>query len=103
MAEYIEREAAIKAVCDACNVIPKNERDDCLYKFNEGCREYYNIVNVPAADVVHVVRCKECKWYKVGNYLAPQRFCFRLKDNNGKRIGYNFADDDFCSHGEKED
>ena len=51
-------------------------------------------------DVAEVVRCRDCKWYRESAVLYPQRFCFRLKDRNGKRVGYNFADNDFCSHGE---
>ena len=52
-------------------------------------------------DVVKVVRCKDCKWYKEGKYLAPNKFCYRLKDRSGEHIGYNFSDDDFCSYGER--
>ena len=52
-------------------------------------------------DIVEVVRCKDCKWYQEGEYLAPNRFCFRLKGKDGKRVGYNFSDEDFCSRGER--
>lgn len=57
----------------------------------------------PAADVVEVVRCKDCKWYKESKLLATNKFCFRLKDRNGDRVGYNFAPDDFCSYGERKE
>ena len=57
----------------------------------------------PTIEAVPVVRCKDCKWYKEGEHLAPNRFCFRLKDANGKHIGYNFSDNDYCSHGERKD
>lgn len=60
-------------------------------------------VRLPAADAVEVVRCKDCKWYKVSKLLAPDKFCFRLKDGNGNHVGYNFVPDDFCSHGERKD
>ena len=53
------------------------------------------------AEYVPVVRCKDCKWYKEGKYLAPNKFCYRLKDRSGEHIGYNFSDDDFCSYGER--
>ena len=56
---------------------------------------------LPTIDAVPVVRCKDCKYYREGVMLPPQKFCFRLKDRNGEEIGYNFADDDFCSHGER--
>ena len=60
-------------------------------------------VRLPAADAVEVVRCKDCKWYKVSKLLAPDKFCFRLEDGNGNHVGYNFVPDDFCSHGERKD
>ena len=57
----------------------------------------------PSVEAVEVVRCKDCKWYKEGKYLAPNKFCYRLKDRSGEHIGYNFSDDDFCSYGERKD
>lgn len=55
----------------------------------------------PTIDAVPVVRCKDCKHYREGIVLSPQKFCFRLKDRDGKEIGYTFAEDDFCSYGER--
>lgn len=46
MAEYIDRDAAIAACFDGF----ADCRDDCAA----------NIRNIPAADVVEVVRCKDC-------------------------------------------
>ena len=56
MAEYIEREAALTALCRDCDkMVPTEERDHCSYRFT-GCMEYYNIFDLPAADVRPVVR-----------------------------------------------
>ena len=57
----------------------------------------------PIVDAVPVVRCKDCKWYKESNHseLYPMRFCYRLKNDDGVPVGYNWADNDFCSHGER--
>jgi len=52
-------------------------------------------------EFVKVVRCKDCKHYREGKVLSPNKFCFRLKDRDGEEIGYNFAEDDFCSYGER--
>ena len=52
---------------------------------------------------VDIVRCKDCKWYREGNLLAPNRFCYRLKDNNGNNVGYNFSENDYCSRGERKE
>jgi hypothetical protein len=59
--------------------------------------------DAPSVEAVEVVRCKDCKWYKEGKYLAPNKFCFRMKDRSGEHIGYNYSDDDFCSYGERKD
>ena len=54
--EYIEREAALAALCRDCDkIVPANEREPCCYRFT-GCMEYYNIFELPTADVRPVVR-----------------------------------------------
>lgn len=55
------------------------------------------------ADVVAVVRCKDCKWYKESKHseLNSLRFCYRLRNDSGIPVGYNWDDNDFCSHGER--
>ena len=47
------------------------------------------------------VLCRDCKWYQESKLLSPNKFCYRLKDRSGERVGYNFSDDDFCSYGER--
>lgn len=98
MAEYIEREAAIDAIM-------KVYVRTAGYKARERVFEAKEAVHrLPATDVAPVVRCKDCKYYRVGVLLAPNKFCFRLKHPVEDRpIGYNFAPDDFCSHGERKD
>ena len=81
MSDYISREAAIEAIeersCYNCGAIPKN----C-----ETCRTRDHIkavLNVPAADVEPVVRCKDCK------YKGCALYCL------------NFDDEWFCADGER--
>lgn len=54
-------------------------------------------------DAVPVVRCKDCKWYKESKNpeMRSLRFCYRLKNDNGVPVGYNWAGNDFCSYGER--
>ena len=55
--EYIEKQEAIKAICDSCGVMPDGEKDTCPYKYEgAGCREYDKIIDIPPADVRPVVR-----------------------------------------------
>ena len=56
------------------------------------------------ADVVEVVRCKDCEWYREGNhFLAPTKFCYRLKDSDGKNMAYNMSEMDYCSYGRRKE
>lgn len=59
------------------------------------------LADMQTADAVPVVRCKDCKYYKISELHPPFKFCFRLRHPTENRsVGYHFADDDFCSHGE---
>lgn len=78
--DYIEREAALLAIMeDGCNVtnIPV-------------------LMNLPAADVVKVVRCKDCQYWdkamvnEKGFLICPAS-------------GMDITSDDFCSYGERKD
>ena len=53
------------------------------------------MVDAPAADVVEVVRCKDC--YLRDTEACP--FCFW---DCGELMGYT-EDNDFCSHGERKE
>ena len=55
MTEYIDKEAALNALCKDCNKPHPSEKELCPYKFT-GCADYYNVFDVPAADVKPVVR-----------------------------------------------
>lgn len=93
MAEYIKRETAVRAVMAAKWV-----------DGSDGAMAMEIVMTTPAADAVPVVRCKDCKYYKSGKLLYPNKFCFRLKHPTENRaIGYNFGPDDFCSYGERKD
>ena len=96
MAEYIEREAALSLVR------PDGPEDEkAAVTIATAKKLVRSIVSrTPAADVVPVVRCRDCKYYRVSTMLAPNKFCFRLKHPvEDRHIGYNFAPDDFCSYG----
>lgn len=100
MAEYIKREAALALVKPDA---PEDEK--AAVTIATAKKLVRSIVRrTPAADVAPVVRCRDCKYYRVSALLAPNKFCFRLKHPVEDRpIGYNFAPDDFCSYGEREE
>lgn len=91
MAEFIDR---MSVVC----AIKKYELEKCpSYKVAWVTRLKLevtgdlleDIMGIPAADVVEVVRCKDCKWHD--SVDGPMRQC-DITD-----------DDDFCSYGERKE
>lgn len=82
MAEYIEREAAIRVV---------NEQSSFTMT-RSGLID--SISKLPAADVAPVVRCKHCTDGIMSNDNKYIICC---------RLGVGMEFDDFCSHGERKD
>ena len=68
MTDYISRQAAI----------------DIFGKLSQG-KYYTSLINaIPAADVVEVVRCKDCRWYneigcaiKIVDEADKQTLCYK--------------------------
>ena len=91
MAEYIERKALLK---DIKEERPENWTDSEAERQAENdFYKYREIVEIqPTADVVEVVRCKECKHYEIHRPSVTLN-CER----EGKLIPMNPTD--FCSYG----
>ena len=105
--KYIEQQAAIKAVCDACGVIPDGEKDTCPYKYKgAGCREYDKIIDIPPADVWPVVLCKDCdfwnEWDSSGRESLGTYRC-SCAEWTTEITTYYTGPDEFCSRGVKRD
>lgn len=81
MPEYIEREALRKAIKGLCWV-----NKSCEYDALKVIKES------PTADVVEVVRCKDCKWWHL------QERCSYLAEYPDEPY---MEADDFCSCGER--
>lgn len=84
MAEYIEREAAIRVVNGQSSLtMTRSSLID-------------SISNIPTADVAPVVRCKDCKYWQDNNDGYPHEEC---------RWGHGETPDanDFCSYGERKE
>lgn len=80
MTEYIEREQARNVICGWC------EYTTCLADdyYWDKCDAKRRLGDIPTADVQHVVRCKECRWWNEG-------YCRLIK--------YETTDDWFCADG----
>ena len=55
--------------------------------------------NIPDADVVPVVRCKDCKHRRDYGDIARGYYCAKHPSNCGRLC----KDNDFCSYGERKD
>lgn len=112
MAEYISREAANKALCEFCGICAEpGDLKECEIVSN------YSFPHIPSADVVEVVRCKNCKHRPeivdprrpYGNGLeGPRIDQFGYDDTCPYLCGdswYNRMpnDDGFCDLGEAKD
>lgn len=74
-------------------------RDNSDERFGMGC-VIATLDNLPAADVVEVVRCKDCKHsvrYECKNDVCYKFTMCRRRDSYSEGV----EDDDFCSYGER--
>ena len=98
MAEYIDRAAAVKSVLRMRrpeNSVAQNRMLSIIQM---------DMLKLPAADVVPVVRCKDCKHYR--NY--PNGLCYLHTEPKTNARGYSgeavcVEPDDFCSYGERKE
>ena len=88
MADYIEREAVYQALADQFlwDDIPLARYDACLAEIGD----------IPAADVVEVVRCKDCRW---GREACGNIECLADTNVPPEYHGYDW----FCPNGERKD
>ena len=87
MAEYIEREAAIKSLLNDAPEQVGYSREDAA-----DCIRYMD-----AADVAPVVRCKDCKFGDWDSEPNDAMVCMRTKD------GFWRSGNDFCSFGKRKE
>ena len=98
MAEYIEKSTVLDIICKHWR--SKMYADDAIQTALDEIGYH-----VPSADVVPVVRCKECQnsyeWANVDgdNY----RYCGYLRDRWNHDYDRMVDDDDFCKWGRKMD
>ena len=92
MGDYISREAALKAI-----------------KFAEPDCEYEAVEAVPSADVVEVVRCKDCVHYMPYDWMYSEVWQSQnIEDYPQNEIGcewidHNVKPDGYCHWGERKD
>ena len=80
MSRYIDVKEVLNILCDNC----KNVKAVCPHY---PCEQYTKIEGISTADVVEVVRCKDCK------HADKYHHCDKVSWWNNE--------DDFCSRGER--
>ena len=98
--EYIEREALEVALNHRLNFLmaENGEYDHYTSGFDEAVTR---VENFPAADVVEVVRCRECvHWKPIGN-KAGNSFSDMEYIGGCEFTKYCRRESDFCSYGER--
>lgn len=98
MAEYIEREAALKAV-KSLRVYYKYEDDNGAYNTIKRTEVIEAIEAIPAADVRPVVLCRDCKYYRQDAKIADAKGLVR--EWYCPIHEAEFAEDAFCSYGRR--
>lgn len=84
MAEYIDKNATVGIL----EAMSRSADCECIKKRLEKAAK--RVSAIPAADVVPVVRCKDCKHYDIGGSCIICGFQSRKPD-------------DFCSYGERKE
>ena len=103
MAEYIEKHKAVNLLTSLENEFqqfkPFKGFEHAMYR--KLCETEIAIGKLPAADVVPVVRCKDCKWFADNNggewYGCKMFQVVRITPEDAPKP------DDFCSYGERRD
>lgn len=94
MAEYIDR----KSLIDEFDRLGLGEHSFVERVFSDGVRTI--IAGMPAADVAPVVRCKDCKHFRV--YIGRDMCAKNAKLLGGREVGLcATGKDDFCNYGER--
>lgn len=99
--EYIERGLAVQLLRECTQMQGKEIEKGCdtpilrnvlnvYYLAREGATTL--LEDIPAADVVEVVRCRECR------YRQDRLYCRRLKEHP-----FIVTNTDFCSYGERKE
>jgi RNA polymerase subunit RPABC4/transcription elongation factor Spt4 len=76
--EYVEKQDALNAICKACDRQHPDDKENCPQKF-AGCMEFYNVFELPAADVEPV---RHGRWivYEVANTDEEQPIAWECSE-----------------------
>ena len=87
---YIKLEDALQVCSEAEEWYTETNEQQCAVVSDD---IYQQIANLPTADVVEVVKCKDCELYDISGWSGHERWC--------KCLFKFMRKDDFCSRGER--
>ena len=100
MAAYIDRDATVESL-DAMKPFLRDRGQVQLLR-----RIMNHIDKIPVADVVHVVRCKDCKhsgMYCFGRSEKERLACLDVEEDGFVRFATAVDAEHFCSYGERKE
>ena len=114
MSKYIDVDVFIKSFREALPGLKEQVDPDLTpkaYAYLRGGKAIIeDLTKFPAADVVEVVRCRECKYWgdEAGELQRSDGVLFaRCKVHNylldGRHTGWCPTENDFCSYGERKE
>lgn len=92
MANYIDRQKLVMTISSTISEVARESPYDRVWFSRMAARqaEIINIIyDMPAADVVEIVRCKDCRYYCINDDICAIA------------EAHDFNLDDFCSYGER--
>ena len=96
MTEYVDRRKLLDDIGETVLFSVRGGADYPTPEIRGASKVINRICAAPAADVVEVVRCKDCKYWDTG-----YRFCkFHGLDSMGNSA---FGENGYCSYGERKD
>lgn len=98
--DYIKREDAIRTMTGRPIIVNQGNVEAVTRIYEEFVKR---IDDIPAADVVEVVRCKDCRWYEVNELKSDGTEDKRYKPSMCMLHSRNFRDNYYCADGERAD
>lgn len=94
MADLIDRQAAMEAVCKCTNYFIGNL--PTMINKDDACKA---LSKLPSVGAVEVVRCKDCKYQDKGENESESWNVCKYRP----WLYFSIDDDDYCSCGERKD
>lgn len=97
--DYISREEAAEMLSQPITMSMCLSVEECNNKIAQQRIDRYLVENIPAADVVEVVRCKDCKYSE--HWYRDKRLCRLWYGEEKPSAPIDVFDDGFCNYGER--